>query len=215
MRLLPFLIVGLFRKNGMRCYQSARNGNLVGNGNLLLKFGELDLKHPILEVSSSFDFANDSDGEGTRHQAIAALPADIVAVIVLLVIAVFPLGGKGEIVVFVAQGNIFLLEAGKVGSKFLGRAVVFDIDFEAKIACASEGGIKGIQQAIEQLAFFSHKIVASCKWNQTKHDDQSPFMDIKTNLAGAFGNLSLFLQPLAIIIIPIKVKMSISQKEKV
>ena len=194
---------------------SARDRNLMGNGNLFLKFRELDFKHAILEISGGFCLINTSDVEGTSHLAVAALPADIVAVIVLLVIAVFPLGGKGEIVVFVAQGNIFLLEAGKVGGKFVGRAVVFDIDFEAKIACASEGGIKGIQQAIEQLAFFSHKIVASCKWNQTKHDDQSPFMDIKTNLAGAFGNLSLFLQPLAIIIIPIKVKMSISQKEKV
>jgi hypothetical protein len=39
-------------------------------------------------------------------------------------------------------------------------------------------------------------------------------MDIETNYSGALGNPSLFPQPLAIIIIPIKVKMSIGQKEK-
>ena len=171
------IMLGIHRRDETGCYRSVRNGNLMGNGNLLLELGELNLKHTILEISGGFGLINAGDIERPGHLAVAALPADIVAVIVLLVVVVLPLSGKGEIVAIVAQGNIFLFEAGKVGGKFVGRAVVLDIDLEAKIACASEGGIKGIQQVIEQLAFFSHKIVASCKWNQTKHDDQSPFMD--------------------------------------
>ena len=180
-----------------------------------MEFGELDFQHAVLEISSCPGFVNAGDVEGTGHLAVAALTADVVAFIVLLIIVFLPLGREGEIVVFVAERNILLFEARKVGGKFVGRAVVFDIDFEARSAeCTGEGGIKGIQQAIEQTSFFLHKLITCCKWNQTKHGAQSPFMDIETNFSRGLGNPSLFPQPLAIIIIPIKVKMSIGQKEK-
>ena len=67
----------------------------MGNGNLFLKFRELDFKHTILEISGGFCLIYTSDIEGTGHLAVATLPTDIVAVIVLLVIVVLPLSRKG------------------------------------------------------------------------------------------------------------------------
>ena len=135
-RLLPYEDLRICVKNRESGLSAcAGNRDLMQGLRLRLSLGQLDFQYAVLEFCRGLGIINTGNVEGTGHLAVAALPTQIVTCLVLLVIVFLPLSGKGQVVVIVAQGYILLFEAGKIGGKFIGCAVVFDIDFEAKAVC--------------------------------------------------------------------------------
>ena len=57
----------------------------MGGSCLLMEFRQLDFTHTILEFCCGFALIHIGNVEGTGHLAVAALPADVVALAVLLV----------------------------------------------------------------------------------------------------------------------------------
>ena len=164
---------------------------------LLFRLRELrhmDAEDAVLVICRRLRVIDVIDVERTAHIALAALAADVVAFLVLLIVARLLFRCNGEVVVFIGQGDVLLAHARKLRGQIVAVAVVLDIDLEfRRMESLHERLIENVHHAIEDVVF-SAQIVAANKWNQTKHN-QNPLSsnDAPWSIVCASGHIVLFI----------------------
>ena len=108
----------------------AINVNRMTRFSLLCGLWHMDGKDTILVLCRAFAFIDVVDVERTAHAALAALAADVVAFLILLVFRLLILRGNRQIVIVVRKGDVFLLEARQLSREVVAVLVVFDINLE-------------------------------------------------------------------------------------
>ena len=153
------------------------------NGRTVLhfcRFRHVHMQDAIFELRINAGLIDIVDVEGTAYGAHAALPADVIALVVLITGFTLLLSSYGEITVLIAELYILFLHAGKVCGQLIAVTVILYIHTHTAIRMkARHGGeeiiieewlIENIPDALRSIP--RCQILTRTKWNQTKHNQQ-------------------------------------------
>ena len=153
------------------------------NGRTMLhfcRFRHIHMQDAIFELRINAGLIDIVDVEGTAYGAHAALPADVIALVVLITGFTLLLSSYSEITVLIAELYIHFLHARHVCRQLIAVTVILHI--YAHTAGRSHPGHSG-EEIIAEEWFIEHipntartiisrQILARTKRNQTKHNQQ-------------------------------------------
>lgn len=155
----------------------------------LCRFRHVHMENAILEFRINPCLIDIIDIEGTAYGTHAAFTADVIALIILVARLALLLGGNGQITVLIAEVYILLLHSRQICGEFIMIAIILHID--PHTAAGTEVR-QGGEEIIMEERFIEHipdtarsitccQILATAKWNQTKHNQQplSQYIPVK------------------------------------
>ena len=156
------------------------------------RFRHIHMQDAIFELRINAGLIDIVDVEGTAYGAHAALPADVIALVVLITGFTLLLSSYGEITVLIAELYILFLHARQICRQLIAVTVILHIDPHTAIGIeARHGG----EEIIMEKWFIEHipdaarsiaccQIFTTAKRNQTKHNQQplSKFIPVKSLL---------------------------------
>ena len=157
------------RRPAFSAYPSLLDGDLPALGLGLTLLGQSQLQHAVFIAGADGVFLNTGDIEGTGEAAHTALPADILAVLILVLRGLIVLGGDGQQAILQVQVNVLLPEAGQVGLQQEVVALILNVGTEGGHLAAvhgEEAALKIIKQAVQTI------IGVTSKGKQTIHNSK-------------------------------------------